>query len=134
MQVQMQVQRDPYNAPSLFSLMPGYAYDFQLLVFLGDESTPAFSKTYKNIDAAKDGTYVMTYANSDHTLWNKPLRVILVDLTSYKGNQGLLRMRLEYNGNTVPIVFKHKSFKTSDQRTIRLDLDSTPRFELHMDV
>jgi len=133
--------RNPLTQPTLFSVLPADSYDFQILVFLDQSPSPIFSKTFKSVSPSQDGTYVMTYSVPDHTLWNRPMRVIIVDLTSYKGNQSLLKMRLEYTKSstdtqkiTLPVVFKTKAFKTSDQRTIKLDMNSVYKFELHSDV
>lgn len=139
------MSRDPFAPPSLYSLAASSShgsatipYEFQMTIFLEDSNDPIFNQTFSNKNPSKDGTYITTYAVPDHRLWSRPLRVFITDLTSYKGNQPLLRLRLDHiatpgvsNVRSVPFNFQTREFKNIDQRTIKIKLDTVYRMELH---
>ena len=135
--------RDPFAQPSLYSLAPtldaGAAYDFQILVFLDDSPEPLLDQTFQNKNPAKDGTYITTFSTSSPALWNRKIRVFVTDLTEYKGNQPLLRIRADYvntpsstRTSSIPFNFVTKAFKHVDQRTIKIQADTVYRMEFHL--
>lgn len=117
--------------------MSAQSYDFQISIFIKDTDEPIFSQSFTGRNAIRDGSYITTYSTSDHRLWNKDLLVYITDVTQYKTNQPLLRLRIDcMTSPNAPVQstafnFVTREFKNTDQRTIKVPMQTVYRLELH---